>query len=387
MKRLAEIVPDRRPLWNMVHTEVQASLKVTLEQSREIANQFFTPVQIFEFGLDSFLASSLCDLDAAKTDEAMVDVFYAVAGYVHACRLPSDYDVKAKPLVDFVIKMLITYGSFEKFDAHKFVWVVESVGQHLGFSEATFRNVCESVLQTFSDKSTARSGHPIARLHQMCLISTSPSLQQLPMLKQTINCVFSQVVEEQHYFTHRYIFGCFVRCLWEGEATGCLSDPLRAWKLYLVHMVDEIKRSPGLSDLIVLYLIEDSLSYFIGYYGEVQPSLSRSKDLRRDLFEIVSLCVRYHPGKIGQDTCKKMWYLLYIVAVSGADPSEFTDIMPQDCKEADSAYLGLSHDGVDFDDYGMALARLGKKFEAEAAAFPSMVEFIRKNYSPSNLAE
>ena len=39
IKRLAEIVQDPRSLWNIIHTEVQCSLKVTLEQSQQIADK------------------------------------------------------------------------------------------------------------------------------------------------------------------------------------------------------------------------------------------------------------------------------------------------------------------------------------------------------------
>ena len=47
MQRLSDIIKDPRCLWNILHTEVQPTLKITLEQSHEIAAKFFTPEMLF----------------------------------------------------------------------------------------------------------------------------------------------------------------------------------------------------------------------------------------------------------------------------------------------------------------------------------------------------
>jgi hypothetical protein len=75
MERLSEIIPDKRTFWNILHTEVQASLKVTLTQSDDISSHFFTAEQRFDFGLDSFLRCQLCDHNSVKTVDDVIDIF------------------------------------------------------------------------------------------------------------------------------------------------------------------------------------------------------------------------------------------------------------------------------------------------------------------------
>lgn len=379
MQRLSDIIKDPRCLWNILHTEVQPTLKITLEQSHEIAAKFFTPEMLFEYGLDSFLASCLCDFTAVKNDEELIDVFYAAAGYVRACGLPEKYEVKAPHFIEFVNRMLIVHTTLPDFDAHRFVWLVEAIKNNLHLSTATFRGICESVLKEFANKDFEQQA--LSMLHKMCIISTSPFLQEIPTLKTSIDNVFKRVIKEQHKFTHRYIFGCFVSIMWDGEEEPELSEPLQAWKLYLENLDQRIKEKPELPNLLMMDLIIDSLTYFIGYYGEVQPSKARAVNLRRDIFEIVDLCIQYHPGKMSEETLSKVWYLLYIVAVSGASDAELEHVEHLDCKECSDPYLGLEHTDRSFADYKLALGRLSKKFEAEFQAFPSMVEFIRVNYN------
>jgi hypothetical protein len=149
-KRLAEIVTDPRCLWNLLHTEVHPSLKVTLEQSHEFASHFFTPVMLFEFGLDSFLHCSLCDIGNLKTAEDLIDAFYAAAGYVRACRLDPTYRVTAPSFIDFVTRLLISFTAMPRFDGRRFVWLLESSGEHLSLPRSIFKQICEDVLDSFA---------------------------------------------------------------------------------------------------------------------------------------------------------------------------------------------------------------------------------------------
>lgn len=379
MKRLSEIVVDPRSLWNILHTEVQASLKVTLEQSQQIASAFFSPEMLFEFGLDSFLKSSLCNFKDIKNEEQLIDIFYGTAGYVRACNLPTNYEVKAPHYIEMVHRILKEFVTLPDFDAHKFIWLVEVIHDNLCISETTLRQICEKVLQDFSTKDSAQK--PLPRLHKMCIISTSPFLQKLSMLQEAIDQVFKNVIAEQHKFIHRYIFGCFVNIKWEGEEIGDFSEPLIEWKLYLENLDLRIKAKPELPNLLLVDLIDDSLSYFTGYYGEVQPSQGRSKDLRKDIFEIVDLSSAFYPGTMSEDTLKKLWYLLYIVAVSGAQDDQLKNVTHSDCKEKNQPFLGLAHTENEFKDYVMALSRISFKFSSEFEAFPAMVDFVRKNYN------
>ncbi|OHT02800.1 hypothetical protein TRFO_29926 [Tritrichomonas foetus] len=378
LQKLSEIVTDQRCLWNILHTEVQPSLKVTLEQSRQIAAQFFTPEMLFEFGLDSFLASGLCDFTNLSDEDELIDIFYATAGYMRACNLPSDYEVKANKFVEFVSRILIMFSTIPDFDAHRFVWLVEAIHDNLHVSSATLRTICENVLKEYAGKDFGSQA--LSRLHKMCIISTSPFLQQLSMLQTSINTVFKRVIEEQHKFVNKYIFGCYVNSLWDENIEKGVSEPLTAWSLFVKNLAFRIKEKPELPNMLLIDLIDDSLTYFTGYYGEVQPSKERSIDLRRDIFVIAQVIKDFYPGKIIEDTLRKCWFLLYIAAVAGADEELLKNVKHMN-SQTDEPFLGLEHDDKDFADYKLALGRLSMKFESEFEAFEAMCDFIRKGYN------
>jgi hypothetical protein len=79
IRRLAMVVKDPKTLWTVMHTQINAKIKVTLNQSQILAITFFTPIQLFEFGFPAFSASPICETTNINKDEALVDVFYAVA--------------------------------------------------------------------------------------------------------------------------------------------------------------------------------------------------------------------------------------------------------------------------------------------------------------------
>lgn len=382
LKRLSDIVTDQRTFWNILHTEVQPSLKVTLEQSKQIATKFFSPETLFEFGLDSFLQSGLCDFSNIKTESEVIDLFYSSAGFMRACNLEPKFQMKGESLKkfsDFTKQMLSTYVSLSEFDAHRFVWLIEAIHDNMHFPDSDLKKICESVLQDFSKHENPEESS-LSLLHKMCIITTSPFLQSLPILRDTVNSVFKAVQVDLRKFVHRYIFGSFVNILWTGDALPGFSDPLVEWKLYIVNLSERIKEKTELPQVLLVDIIDDSLTYFNGYYGEVQSSRQRSVNLRMDIFEIVDVCTQYYPGTIPNETLTKIWYLLYIAAFSGSKDDELDNINYQNPTEDNTPFLGLKHNDKEFDDYKLAIGVLGKKFESEKEIVPQMIEFIRKNY-------
>ncbi|OHS96399.1 hypothetical protein TRFO_37471 [Tritrichomonas foetus] len=385
MEKLSEIVTDTRILWNILHTETQTSLKVTAEQSRKIAEKFFSPEMLFEYGLDSYLHCCLCNLFDVKSEDEVVDAFYGAAGYIRACNIGPKYQIRVQPFLDFVEKILQSFTDLPNFDARRFVWLVEVIRQNLHIPDEELQKICQSVLSQFSEKQKQEENESIdnslALLHKMCIISTSPFLHKEKILQDVINSTFKTVLQAQHEFTQNYIFSCFVNCVWNLEqATGRLSDPVIVWKLYLENTFSKIHKKKELPALLLVDLVDNSLSNFIGYYGEIQPSKERAKDMRRDIFTIVDLAQKFNQAQLGPDQLKKIRYLLNIAAVSGAQNDQLKNVEAEDYKNRNDPFLGLRHTECEFDDYPLALARLNKDFETEKDVFPSMVEFIRKNY-------
>ena len=46
MQRLSDVIDDPKSFWNIIHTDVQTTMKVTVEQSRKITQKFFLWQQI-----------------------------------------------------------------------------------------------------------------------------------------------------------------------------------------------------------------------------------------------------------------------------------------------------------------------------------------------------
>jgi hypothetical protein len=142
LNRLAEIVSDPRVLWDVLHTEMQPSLKVTLEESDKIAAMFFRPDMRFEFDLDSFLQCPLCDLVEVKTMGRVIDVFYCLIGYIDSCHLKPDYVATAPSFVDFIDRLLLAFLQSRGFDPRRFVWMIEKMSELAHLAEQMFRAAC-----------------------------------------------------------------------------------------------------------------------------------------------------------------------------------------------------------------------------------------------------
>jgi len=335
------------------------------------------------FGLDSFLNCTLCDIAAIKSVDDAVDIFYCAVGYLRSCHLELDYDLKAPQFIEFTTGLLRNCLNVEDFDADQFVWLLESIREHFCLSSASFRSVCESVLGLISSGKIAQTGLDL--LNAVSIISTSPSLQQFSILAETVNLVFQQVVDEITRFLNRFIFGSFIEISWDGEGDpeppDQISTPLRLWKLYLTNIAEKVREHPALPDVLIVAFLDESLVFLSNYYGEVQATRTYSVKLRMDLLELIAVCAQYYPGNMDHAIKKKLWYLLYVVAISGCEDGNLVGVKPKECREKDEVYLGLKFTDRDLCDYPEALARLSAKFASEAEVFEPMTKFIRTNYS------
>jgi hypothetical protein len=383
MQRLSEIITEPRTFWNVLHTEIQPCLKVTLEQSEEIASHFFSSEMRFAFSLDSFLNCTLCDIQGIKSVDEAVDIFYCVVGFLQSCHLDSHFEVKAPEYIEFVVGLLTNPLAQPDFDAHQFVWLVESVREHFHLSAAAFRRVCESVLNTIRDLRLCQTG--LNLLEKVSIISSSPSLGEFPVLAETVDKIFALVVVDMRNFVQTYIFSCYVRCGWDrvlwDESPIELCLPLRLWKIYLKNYVGRVRSHPEIPGQVVAVFLDISLHFFESYYGEVQAIREYARKLRMDLLEIVMLIKDNYPGTMTIETKTRLWFLLFLVAVSGAEDQDLIDISQKDCDQADDVFLGLEHSEKDFVDYKEALCRLSKKLEASQEVRQNMVQFVRKKYS------
>ena len=201
-------------------------------------------------------------------------------------------------------------------------------------------------------------------------------------MKQSITNLTSKVLEDQELFLRKYIFCSFACCDWESIEETRNTDAFKCWKLYILNIAIKLQEKPEYPMEILSDLIDDSLCLFVSYYGDLQPTKHKSATMRMDIFAIVETAAQYYPGEIPDDTLKRMWYLLYIAAVSGAGDMDLQHCKPVENDISEAPFLGLDRTDCEFIDYKSALERLSKKFESEFNNFPRMVRFIRKNYNP-----
>jgi hypothetical protein len=258
--------------------------------------------------------------------------------------------------------------------------------ENISLAATTFRQTCESTLEIFADGKTNES--PLSRLKSVIVLSTSPTFQQIPTLKNVINTTFAKTTETHRDFANRYIFGSFIACGWnsghaDGEPPDQISAQLRVWRLYLVNLAARVEQAPEIPKCLIAAFMDDSLLFFNAYYGGVQASKAYSLRLRMDILEVVRLFETRYPIKIPHAAKHKIWYLLLLVAISGCSEADLAQVTKQDCTERDEIFLGLAHTDRDFNDYPLALSRLAQKFESEFEHFPSMTQFVRaKHNSP-----
>jgi hypothetical protein len=383
MERLAEIIEDKRTFWNVLHTEVRPSLKVTLPQSDEISRHFFTAQERFEFSLSSFLSCSLCDLKAFVSIDDAIDVFYCLVGFIDSCHLGDGYIINDPEYLDFLGQLLAASLQIKDYDARRFVWLLEAMKLHCSISPTSFRSICENTVQLYADEKTNET--PLSRLRSVSITSTSPSLQLIPGTKDAVMAIFTGMMQTQREFAHRYLFGSFASTSWTNDRRNedlpnAIGPGVIVWRLYLTNLVHRLEAMPEVPMTLVAAFLDDSLVFLQTYYGEIQASKRYSVKLRMELLEIVRVFTQYYPGQVPAATKQKLWYLLLLVAISGCSPDDLERVAKTDCPEKNEVYLGLRHDDKDFEDYRTALCRLSKKFEAELELFPTMTQFVRAHY-------
>jgi hypothetical protein len=81
-------------------------------------------------------------------------------------------------------------------------------------------------------------------------------------------------------------------------------------------------------------------------------------------------------------TKQALWFLLFIVAISGASDGDLQKVQPEFGPQDQEIFLGVGHTDRELLDYPRALSMLRPKFESEfAEVFGSMVTFLTRNYT------
>ena len=375
MKDISEIVNEPRHLWDIMHGEVQTIFRATPEQGRIIASTFFKPEELFEFGMESFLQSNLCDTSNLENEEDIIDCFYACLGFVKACGHKDPTKVPQK-FASHIEKLLRGFINLKVFSPQRFVWLVEKSHEHLFIDDTVLSNICSNVISEFSQLTMEDE----RKLEIASIMSTSPFLSKLPVLQAVIDHVFLDVVQCHREFFNEYILPSFADLDWESEnAEGRVSDPMRCWRLYADRLEEKGKSSPIFVHTFTIFVI-DSIQIFNCYYGDVQATRAKSADFRRDLIFFVTEIQKMNL-ELSQETISKLYMLLLMIAVSGADDELISN--PPEMKESDnSVLLGLKFDkqNENFADYKEALKVLTKKFAHEKDSFPYLVSFLRAKY-------
>jgi len=378
IKKISQIVSDPRSLWCILHTEVHPKIRITPDQGIILSQTLFTPQLLFDFGIVSFLSSDFFQLSTIITEEDIIERFLYIIGFVKSCNLPEDHQIRSQKYDEYILKLILQYINNFSDKVECLLWIIDSIYDYLHLNSISLIGIIKKVIETFHNKCT---GTHMSKFMKLCYLSTSKHLNSNTVLQGFTDSVLADAIQEQHQFVRKYIFNSFVSCIWSGSHSNLISDPLAAWRLLLsskVHMKTIHQYTP---DIVLIDFIEDSLLYFTGYYGEIQPSPDRSKDLRRDVFFIVDTSIEFYPSDLPQEVLQSIWYLLTIAAVSGASADQLENICPEENQMMNDPYLGLAKTDVDFVDYRVALNRLSTKFVGELDALPAMISFVRAHYN------
>ncbi|OHT06199.1 hypothetical protein TRFO_25818 [Tritrichomonas foetus] len=384
LRNLKIVVKDPRTLWKVLHTNINSQLKVTLHESQLIAAEFFTPEQLFEYGFDQFTDSSLCELKNITNEEALIDIFYAMVGFERACNLPKTYVAKIPQYGNFISQILSMFITLPDFDSQRLVWLIEVTREHLHVDPTKLLDICDNTINDFVKNDYEKNS--LNKLYKLCVLSTSPFLQTMKQVPETIDKIFQEVLADQRLFLRKYVLCNFISCDWTSHNTATVSDAFKCWKLYLTNISTKLADKPELPNLLLIDIIEESLLMFEGYYGEVQPTMIRATAMRMDIFNIIETLTPYQ-NDISANGLRRCWYLLYIAAVCGASDFDIANVKPAAKDDNNTIMLGLDRYGSDFLDYRIALEKLSKKFESEFENFQSMAAFIRKNYKQPTQAQ
>ena len=379
LTRLSDIVVDKRRLWDIIHSEANLKLRVAIRQTHEIAAAYFTPKMLFEFGIKSFLMSSTCSFDNVANEEALIDIFYGIAGYIRACALERSYETHNEDFFEYMQRLYDRFIALNDFDAHRFVWLVEASYSNLHIPSEKLQEICEKTIQKYVED---EDGKTLTKLYKLCVFSTSPFMSQFDLVKDSINQIFAQLIDERRFFLRKYIFSNFALINWNEHAgTEAASIPMQCWKLYVTNLASRMSDKPEIPSIVMTDLLDDSLVLFVGYYGDIQTTQEKSIQLRADLFTIADIVQLCYPPPIPEDTLQKIWYLLFFAAAAGATDEDIAKIHPSPPPEDNVVFLGLEHTASDFINYPMALNVFASKFKDELDAFHDMAVYVRANFA------
>lgn len=376
LARLSEVVQDKEQLWNIIHTQAQMSIRVTMKQNQEIASLFFSPEKLFEFGVKPFMQSNVCDWKN-QSEEVLVDNFYGVAGFVRACGLSTTFEANNTEYHDFVKRILVSFIQLPDYDPHRFVWLVEACNGNLRIPSAKFNEMVQEVLDIVSKQDF--EGELLQKLYKFCVMSTSPLMQSFPVIQQHIDETFAALIEGQRTFCRRYIFACFSSIDWSGPSSPNLCEQVKCWQLFVTNTVFRLKDRPELPQALLADLLDDSMCFFEAFFADAQPTKEKAPEMRMDIFAVAETVQENYPGRIKDATLHRVWYILFIAAITNALEHELKDIKYIDPSKDNCCLLGLDHGPTDFSSSKLALAVLGKKFEPDEETFQKMISFIRQN--------
>jgi hypothetical protein len=285
----------------------------------DVVARLFPPAQLFDLGFSDFAKSPLCDIQTVNNDEALVDIFYAVTGFVDACELPPAHIVKLPAYMTFLRSVLSQFLRLPDFDAHRFVWLAEMINTLLHTDNRSFSSTCESVLREYFENLEDRGPPPQA--HQaLCHIDIAIAFTSLST-RGWIDQFYSDVILEQHFFLRKYIFASFATIDWT-IASPTVTDGFTAWRLWMTRLRQRLDERPELPASLLAGAVLDSFGLFADYYATVTPCLARASAFRTELLAEVALAGEVWPGEMPQEVLDKAHFLLWLAAASGAWQSQ-----------------------------------------------------------------
>jgi hypothetical protein len=318
LNELALILPTKKDLWDFLHQDHPSKLRLTLNQVQELFSKFFSPEMLFEFGFQNFTSIEICENRNFQSEEGLIDIFYATVGFLRSCNLSEFFQATHQIYLNFIQSILQSFLNLPDMDAHRFVWLVENIQKYCRVAATPLKKICENVIESYIEKDE----NPRTKLFKLCTISTSPFLNQLPVISKSINTLNGLVVQEANIFVRKFILSGLVIINWKTRSTT-ISDSIRCWKLFLLNDDIRCKENLELPSSIRSNVIDNSLIIFNEYYKIVQPYKETSVVLRSDIFTIIDCVEEFYPNNVPYASLERCWNMLLIAAVTGAFSSDF----------------------------------------------------------------
>jgi hypothetical protein len=109
-----------------MHRQITSQLRVTLNQSHIITPPFQL-IQFFDFGFPGFAGYLICHMQNINNNEALVDIFYGIAGCIDVCELPPEHIVRFPDYMNFLCRLLTLCVDFPHFDAQRLVYLIKTI--------------------------------------------------------------------------------------------------------------------------------------------------------------------------------------------------------------------------------------------------------------------